>query len=97
MIRHQHPPRALSANIDDIRFDPDFVGRADLAIWLDGVPQKYVLTYDMDEGFIDRIVLDDAGNLLMNDARDEIRHERVEGVVTALLTSATLDQSRPTP
>ncbi|MDN4632303.1 hypothetical protein QCD71_12315 [Sphingomonas sp. PsM26] len=83
MIVQGQPPRAASVDLDDPRFDPD-VQRPDLLIFLDGVQQYNVTTYDMDDGFIVRVKVDAAGRFQLNEAGDEVATERVEGVVTAI-------------
>lgn len=77
-------------HLDDPRFDPNVGGARGVLVWLDGVEQKQVETYDMDEGFVIRAALTDAGDLQLTPARDEILRERVAGVVTVAWVPATI-------
>lgn len=76
-------PRAGSTNPSDPRYNPRLGGLIPIKVWLGGIEQKHVETYDIDEGFIVRAVPDEAGNLRVDG--DEFMRERVLGVVTVAL------------
>lgn len=82
-------PRAASTDRDDRRYNPS-VGHPGLLInvWLDGVLQVDVDTYDMDEGFIMRAVLHEDGGIQAEPGRPgHILRERADGVVTVALVA----------
>jgi hypothetical protein len=76
-------PRAASVNRADPLYNADVILDLPIAVWLDGVEQQHVETYDIDKGFIIRAALDDAGKLRVE--FDEILTECVTGVVTVAL------------
>ena len=73
-------PRAASVNPNDPLYNVDVGLDMPIAVWLDGVKQQDVETYDIDDGFIICGVRDDVGNLRVED--DEFVRERLTGVVT---------------
>lgn len=50
-------------------------------VFLDGVEQRHALTADVDDGFVDRYVSTEQGNIAVNPMRSEALQERVYGRV----------------
>ena len=71
-------PRRGSVDLDDPGFDPQL---ADVNVWLDGIEQRDVITYDLDQGLIVRVRRDQAGRLVLNAERDEVERETLRGEV----------------
>lgn len=76
-------PRAMSVDPTDPHYRADCIDIGSrLVIWLDGVEQRFVRTYDLDEGFVVRMVLDSEGHTQINpEVPDEVWVEKVHGVV----------------
>lgn len=78
MKHNKSIPRRLS--VDDANIDWDVANRLDIR--LNGEIQKYVSEYNIDGGYIVRRATDENGNFKLNEAKDEVVSERVNGVVT---------------
>lgn len=76
------PPPALS--VDDLTCDEDWEVARRLSISVGGKPQKYVVAYDCEAGWLDHYVEDDRGELVVVGDGDDrhIKVERVHGHVT---------------
>lgn len=70
----RQPPRQLSIN--DRPINPDCFN---VQVWLDGVRQTRVTAYNQDEGWIERHITDENGNVKI--FCDKIRQERINGTV----------------
>lgn len=78
VTQYNRPPVRYSVSMP--HFDPE-VGRR-LMIKLDGVEQDKVIGYDAENGLLIRYVCDDGGDYKLNEARDDVLRETVEGTVT---------------
>lgn len=56
-------------------------------VFIDGVRQKGVISYDMDDGVLVRYVIDDSGYYVLNLERDEAERETIRGEVIVELRS----------
>lgn len=78
-------PRHLT--VEDLRGGfQHLAGRLD--IFLDGELMHRVTSYDIDKGEIERLMTDDAGDLVLTDARDAVRVETLRGKVAVQLRHA---------
>lgn len=78
----EHAPLRYSVEQED--FDHE-IGRR-LRITLDGVVQHQVIAYDCVAGTIVRHAIDESGQVILNDALDEIKRETLHGKVAVRLT-----------
>lgn len=74
----QPPPRAY--DIEQPDYDPAIGDR--LAICLNDEPQRGVLAFDTDAGWVRRHSRDESGNLIIDRDPDRVRVEQVTGAVT---------------
>jgi len=88
-------PRAMSVDPTDPRYRVEAINFGPLlTIWLDGVEQRNVTTYDQDEGSIIRHVTDARGRPQLNpNAPGELWTETIHGAVEVTLKEATCSGS----
>ena len=78
-------PRHLT--LEDLRGGfQHLAGRLD--IFLDGELMHRVTRYDIDKGEIDRLMTDEAGDFVLNEARDAVKIETLHGNVAVQLRHA---------
>ena len=73
------PPRQLSVDNREHRRWPN------LAVYLNGERQNYVMAYDIDAGTITKHATDDQGRLIREPDRRQIEREVLTGQVTVAL------------
>jgi hypothetical protein len=74
--------------------DPDFVGSANFGryqVLLNGKETKYVITASEEGGYIVRHQRDEAGEMVINGARNDLIRETVRGHVRVVDTLAHAD------
>jgi hypothetical protein len=81
MIEAMQPKPPVRLSVEGASFNAYVVGSA-LRVFVDGVSQDNVIAYDCEEGTVLRFVTSRFGQLVVDQAKGELKRETVRGVVT---------------